>query len=814
MLPSSKRSRAVACLGNGTPTRSKQRRLSDVVILSSSDVETDEARVPDMHGRVGSRGLFEQLQEDAFLDLKTDLRLELDRLHRIGEDDTLGSKVAATPSIGAPTRVLTSECPLIAEAEQDLREALRRWVGQHKSSRPTNHLLYRLDARFADNFSPGDRLVVETLGRFTAEVPFEAFLATLEREDIGRQEPTPSYLASAIRDSQSHLLISDIPVDERSWVHTKRSLPKQSSSVSATAVMLIPRDSVVDSLVECEVPSALTCRYCLQTTGVQRLVGYFTARISEPANRDRLLPVFREFCTKVWELDETRGLAVFPSDVVEGLLKALVLAQDWEFFDQALSKLGSYHLPTFFEWVADQVEAGLLAVRDIGTRLAATGLSSPIKFLRLRPPGNGTQLLLRQLAISALDGVGMQAGTVQDGQHLSELVYVVLGPEAVTLTLLPLVEKNPVLHTSFALGVFDGLRQVPTFHPSSPSVSRALLARFVRLFVDSLDVSKLCKPSPVSPTGGCRCCHLMPQPVHPGSVDATQLSSFVSGILAERIDDRILAVLALKIVRDVGLIKPREFAAFWLPFLRELLRILEENHVCLSAARYHHLFTAILEKYLDRCVGPPPVHWIPECQCVPCACRLCSLVNRFLRSSVRAASISLASDTEILHLNSWLLPHYANVIRCEFTVENGVVIIEKLMTIVQGPSFDLWTEKLNKATAEIDQLDRGQLRTVLGDSYNSIIRFDPVQPPRRSPVAIEELEIEMEESRPHPDKAGMDERMGPETSRCDGNWAAILVKRNSYPTEQRLLRYAHTPVRFQPNALAGRRIAFGFALGI
>ncbi|KXX73620.1 hypothetical protein MMYC01_210141 [Madurella mycetomatis] len=734
MPPSTKRSRAVAGLENGTPTGPKKRRMPDVIILASSDVETDEPYAEATRGRVVSRGLFEQLQEDAFFDLKTDLHLELDRLYRIGEDGILGGKGVPALSTGLTIGV-ASQRPSTEEAEEDLHEALWRWLRQDKLSRPTNCLLYRLDAQPGDDLPPGDQLVIDALDRLTAKMPFEVFMAIVEREDKGRQEPAPSYLARAIHDLQGHLLAFDVPADERNWVHTERSSPKPSSGF-VTVVVLVPRDTVVDFLMESEVPLALTRRYCLQTTGVRRLVEYFTARILGSADYVRLLPVFKELCTRVWGLDEARGLAVLPSNAVEELLKVIVLAQDWKFFDQALSKLGSYPLSTFFEWIAGRIEAEPLAACDAGKRLAATGLGSPINVLRLGPPENGVLRLLRQLVTGALEGIGTQTLTAQDGRHLSELVHVVLGPGAVTLRLLPLVEQNPILHTSFALGVFDGLCQVTKFHPSSPPVPRELLERLARLITNSLDVSKFDSSSPRYQNFGCRCCHLIPQPVRPGSVEVTHFSSFVSGVLSEGIDDRILAVFALKVVRDIGLIKPSAFATFWLPFLRELLGILEKNNnAALSAPRYHHLFAAVLETYLNRCVGPPPIHWIPECQYVPCACRLCSLINRFLRSSIWVASISLISNTEVIHLNSWPLMQYANWIQCKFTVKDGVVIVEKLMAIEQGPSFELWRKKRNEASAEIGKLDDGQLRTVLGDSYSSIVYYDPVQLTGRSSVA-------------------------------------------------------------------------------
>lgn len=129
--------------------------------------------------------------------------------------------------------------------------------------------------------------------------------------------------------------------------------------------MLVPRDSVVDFFIRSEGQAPIG-RCCLQTTGTPRLVEYFTARVSESRDNNRLLPLLRELCLAVAKLDDTKGLAMLPANTVDGLLKALVLAQDLEFLDQATSKLGSYPLPTFLEWIVSRVEAGELAPLMVG----------------------------------------------------------------------------------------------------------------------------------------------------------------------------------------------------------------------------------------------------------------------------------------------------------------------------------------------------------------------------------------------------------------------------------------------------------------
>jgi hypothetical protein len=56
---------------------------------------------------------------------------------------------------------------------------------------------------------------------------------------------------------------------------------------------------------------------------------------------------------------------VLPGRVVERILRALVLAKDWEFLEKAASRLGGCPPLSFFYWILNRVKAGSLLLRDI-----------------------------------------------------------------------------------------------------------------------------------------------------------------------------------------------------------------------------------------------------------------------------------------------------------------------------------------------------------------------------------------------------------------------------------------------------------------
>ncbi|KAH6854693.1 hypothetical protein B0I37DRAFT_301525 [Chaetomium sp. MPI-CAGE-AT-0009] len=408
MPPPTKRTYAATSLHNNTSTPSKRQRRAEVVVLSS-DSESDAFEIDQRYHPIvldddseeeykdegdyqsgyddgseeeedndgpqepqgsqyyRSRSLIEQLQKDAFDDFKADICLELDCLPESIETATTLSKPGASDSAADPSPVENNHA-------QGLRDVLREWVKQDKASRRTNHLYYRLDHIYSDDQFPPepllgrDAVVVETLNQMAGELHLEIFLALLDRED---RAPTPDYLVRSLVDQQGHELISYIPVDDN-LVQTKVPSSNACASGSEVAVMLAPRDSVVDFLMRhTAAPSAPTL-CSSQIKLLESVAKYFTARILGSSSRDRLSPVFREFCVTVWQLDEAKGLSVLSDLVVHDLLQAVVHMEDWDFLEQAACRLGKRPPPGF----AGAVDASQLA--NIISQLLADGADSVV----------------------------------------------------------------------------------------------------------------------------------------------------------------------------------------------------------------------------------------------------------------------------------------------------------------------------------------------------------------------------------------------------------------------------------------------------
>lgn len=132
--------------------------------------------------------------------------------------------------------------------------------------------------------------------------------------------------------------------------------------------MLIPRDSLADYLIQYANVPAKSALCPAQIRILEGLIKNIICLLAEPDSRNRLLPVFKELCVKIWQLDEQKGLAVLSQLTIQNILKAVVKTEDWSFLEEAASHLGDRTPIGFFTWVADQLVSGSLSFAKLEKR--------------------------------------------------------------------------------------------------------------------------------------------------------------------------------------------------------------------------------------------------------------------------------------------------------------------------------------------------------------------------------------------------------------------------------------------------------------
>ncbi|KAL2153844.1 hypothetical protein VTH82DRAFT_2519 [Thermothelomyces myriococcoides] len=741
-----KRSASNANLDHGGLSQPKRQCFSEVTGVGSSDSEpeVDESPQNPNHDLVevdgsdyasiapkvqphGPLSLIEQLHLDAFDDLKADLCFELDGLCESARED----------------------------ADQRLRDVLREWAGEDKASRYANHLYYRLDHRYSNKpfppkaFIGRDAAVIASLSRVASDLKLELFLALLDRDG---GSPTLDYLARSIVDIQSgHELNSYVPVDDNNLLQAGPSLQGTPSSGSETAVLIVPHDSLVDFVMQYIDKPANAASCSTRDQSLQGMVRYFVTRMEDSDGCAPFLPIFRDLCVQIWQMDGSKGLAILPEDTIQYLLKALVKAEDWSFLEQVASRLGNRTPAGFFTWVADQLASRSLPFSKLEPSLLIAATASTTLFDRLQiawqlvsteVPQRNCKELAQRLIVDLPEDLSSYHPCSALGHLLVDLTYLTQhDTEFLESKLTRIVERNAA-STSFVLGVLDGLRSGPRPEHAISSIPKGLFERLARFCIDRLDVSKLFQRGQhVFRDRTCVCPgRLTGQPGAAGAIDALQLALTVFQLLADGAES-VVASLACKIVADVALIPRQEFATLWLPFLGHLINVLEERKAPLSAARYRHLFAAILETYLARCVGPLPYKWTPKLRRAHCQCMICNQFTRFLSSSVSVARFGWLSYDAVGHINAILIYSAWDQYRCQFRVENGVLVVRKLYQVDPNVR-KYWAENMEKANLNIDKLDGPALREILGDDYPRIRNFhlSHQMPQEAPPVPIESLD--------------------------------------------------------------------------
>ncbi|KAK4103015.1 hypothetical protein N658DRAFT_297858 [Parathielavia hyrcaniae] len=457
--------------------------------------------------------------------------------------------------------------------------------------------------------------------------------------------------------------------------------------------MFVPQDSLVDFLMHyVETPLATSRFSKSQIKVVEGFARHFIDLIAEKDSSGGVDACIKEMFARIWHLDENKGLAILPNHLVDSLLRAVVDAQDWEFFEQVTSRLGGCPPVDFFMWMAEQLVSG---DSQIETGLLAAALTSTTPFdrvlaahraLPVRTAGKPYQNLLSQLIAHVSEDLDIYGSCSQVGQLLVDLLYTAQGLDTLCIELPALVEKHAA-HSAFVLGVLRG------FHcPAFSFLPQGLFEQLSQSFVDALDFSKLFQRAPHAwKDRGCVCAgQLSSKPASSSAIDALELAAFIFELLARKADS-VVASFAFKVARGSALIPPKEFTPLWLPFLGHLIKVLEKHHVSLSTPRCRHLFATVLESFVARCVGALPRKWAPQVLAVYCvpACRICSLFTRFLRSSVSAASFTSVSRSEADHINR--LAQYATAWRCHFKAEGEGFVVTKVEE-VDAQADPMWME--------------------------------------------------------------------------------------------------------------------------
>ena len=193
-------------------------------------------------------------------------------------------------------------------------------------------------------------------------------------------------------------------------------------------------------------------------------------------------------------------------------------------------------------------------------------------------------------------------------------------------------------------------------------------------------------------------------------------ASFLHHLEKEDMKTETQEVLS-KLENEAASNDPIAFESFFLPLLHHLIQL----HVPLAEPRYKKLFRDILLAYATRYVQPEPTtpgDWArrPE----GCGCSDCYSLDRFLTDPSLQLKRFPVSKSRRHHLHCMLND-------TEYTHETDRKGVETL--VVTKPAsrstikFEQWKTRFLKAKREIENLDQGVLREMLGEDFVFLSRL-------------------------------------------------------------------------------------------
>ncbi|KAK3336292.1 hypothetical protein B0T19DRAFT_409086 [Cercophora scortea] len=644
---------------------------------------------------------------------------------------------------------------------QSLRHTLRKWVEQDKASRALSHVYCRLDNGYQeDDFDAETSLLGRDLALFRtvkslrSRTRVDLFVAFLEREEPEAGPPArdSDYLVRSLVSLDGCILALDLPLAEKNLVQTAASGLGTRDPACETALVLVPCDSVAEFLMTAVDASAAapTESPAQDNGGLHDVIRYYADQCLASTNWDYLLPVFKEICTKTWEMGPTEGLAGLPPTLIQSILQASLHTRDWALFERAASHVG-HKLPlTFFQWARAEVKAGRLTFRDIEKGMMTAVVSyadayhKSLALMCLVHPEDDeeAQTWARRAATTICGMSHSQPLGERDGRMLVNMASVVIGLESFVSNFAPAVEINSA-QVPFMFGVISELRKSEYRTDGQATITRSLLQKLARQTVKAIDISQLrsfnkhaasqrLKQSVPNPYAGRVTPSRLPSPaLLEATTEPKHIADFIDCLLTEKMNDTLTLQLAFKIVSQAELIDKRDFVPLWLPFLRLLPDILKRHGIPLSTPRYRHIFAAILDSYILKSVGrEPPRIPIPPSGQHPtssfnpsnCGYSMCHYVSRFLAGTSQKLALR-ASQQQLAHLTEHCTQSPREPLGFTFTCEDDDrVVLRKPKLLAPKDTWGDWTRRKVEARRQIDQIS-AQLPEILGEEYQSIVEL-------------------------------------------------------------------------------------------
>ncbi|KAK1596852.1 2OG-Fe(II) oxygenase superfamily protein [Colletotrichum navitas] len=631
-----------------------------------------------------------------------------------------------------------------------------------------------------------DLAVVQTLQKLASELGFDVLLALTEKMEMGSAEPhgyDPRYdtykpsrrqleedemapheidevydaelTVKVIVDLDGRPIIRNIALEQDSCLQaddffegvsrkeefegfTGNSGATATHWYCVTAVLIIRRDKTNQFLTE----SIDTGSYH-SAANIKLLLAYLADSILKDArNKESAFNTLKDVWTRTSALT---GVARPEMDIntISKMLRAAIRMDQWEFFESMAGNIRG-NLPfEYYMWLREQVSEGKVPFDKLKTGLAFNVLGGRLFFhvctaLELFAPADQPlteeirQWVRETLVRGLIASTESACLTCHDGTSIVSSVKKYAYFDWLSSVVMPLIEDRfitPAFTTEFLATLFN--YAVKNDFPAKKALE--LYKRVAKGFVENLDFSKIHgtqteEQIPKAPR------HSYGQTTpesnivaynHLAVTPAALASLFYGLIKVSRPphDDPVMP-LAIKLVSFSPKMRSADFDPLWIPFLQELITVLEKLKIPFNTPRYQQIFGAVLESYRDNYIGQKPITQtsalhggmhVHARSC--CACLNCRILNRFLENPdeyVRRFSVNKKTR---YHLHQEI---ERNGIQCSHETERNWPTETLVVTKLRGMEERKYAERQKRAAERFQEFDQTKLGLLLGEDYPAI----------------------------------------------------------------------------------------------
>ncbi|KAK1994374.1 2OG-Fe(II) oxygenase superfamily protein [Colletotrichum falcatum] len=699
---------------------------------------------------------------------------------------THGYRVVLTYNLTIDQAAARPSAGFLRSDTRMLRHTLRRWLRTGAESEDVSHVYYGLDHEYTEaNVSlkalkGRDLAVVQTLQELASELEFDVLLALTEKMEMGSAEPhgydprygtyKPSrrqreedemapheidhvfdtkFTVEVLVDLSGRPITRNIPLDKYRCLQadsffegvsrkeefegfTGNSGATATHWYCVTAALIIRRDSINQFLGE-----SLNLDSWNSNESVALLLSYLTDSILKGApNKASAFSTLKD----VWTEASTLTYPKMDDITVSKVLQAAIRMEQWEFFENTAMTVHGNLPSQYYTWLREQVCEGKVPFDKVQTGfvLGCKLFFQQCAAIELFAPADQPlteeiwqwvrKTLVRGLAASAESG----CLTHNDGHSIVVNAKKYADLDWLSSDVLPLVEDQfdaPAFTLEFLVTFF--VYTVKNEFPANEGW--VLYKRVAKGFAAKLDFSKMHgtkteEQNPKAPrhSYGQAARELATTAYNNVAVKPVGLANLFFSLikLSRPPQEDAVMPLAMKLVSFAPKMQPADFDTLWIPFLKNLISVLEKAKIPLTTPRYQQVFGAVLESYRDNYVGQKPVtqtsalHGGMHVQAQSrCACQHCYTLNRFLENSGEYVCRFPVNKKTRYHLHQEI---ERSGIECSHLTERKgrveTLVVTKLRVLEERKH----AERQKKAAERFQEFDQTKLGLLLGEDYPAI----------------------------------------------------------------------------------------------